>query len=225
MAIARETERTKDWPDWKKKPANPLGDPKKIGGAERGEPMSREKADSGNVNPYFMKVKGSTINCQSCVVAYEARLRGYDVKAKPNFNNPAAKHLSHKTYDAWIDPNTGKPPEMKRNPENVRTWKQTKSWLEQNVKEGERYTFQHGWKGSKSSGHIISVDRDSSGSLRLYDPQTGRTYKGDAADSYLKNTKANSTIMGMKIPRLGITRVDNMQINPKYADGIMEARK
>lgn len=225
MAAAREAERTKDWPDSKKKPANSTNDPGTIGGAKRGEPMEREKANSGNVNPDFMKVKGSTINCQSCVVAFEARLRGYDVKAKPNFNNPSAKHLSHKTSDAWIDPATGKPPEMKRNPENIRTWKQTKKWLEENVKEGERYTFQHAWKGKQQSGHIISVDRDKSGALRLYDPQTGRTYMGKDADAYLSRTKANSTIMGMKFPRLGLTRVDNMQINPEYADGIMEAIK
>lgn len=230
MAMAREKERTKDWPSDKKKPANPLGDPEVIGGSERGEPMDRAKANSGNVNPDFKKVPGSTINCQSCVVAFEARLRGYDVKAKPNHHNSAAEHIAQKTNAAWIDPKTGKHPEILQNDDpSVKVWTQKKiyNWLESNVgKSGERYTFQHGWKTKQTSGHIISVDRDNSGSLRLYDPQTGRTYTGGAINDYLACVKATVSIPTwagpIKMPRLGLTRVDNMQINSKYADKIMQ---
>lgn len=237
MAAAREKERTKDWPkepkkpeDKKpetKKPSNPLGDPDEIGGVKRGEPMDRSAANEGHVNPDFGKVRGSTTNCQSCVVAYEARLRGYDVKTKPNYNNPAAKDLSRKTYDAWIDPSTGEPPKMLRNEPTSGnwTWKKTKNFLEDNVKSGERYTFQHMWKGSRGAGHIVSVDRDSSGQLRIYDPQSGKTYTGSNADSYIKRTKGVSSVYGFKLPDLGLTRVDNMRINPKYANGIMEGLK
>lgn len=226
-AIAREKERTSKLPEKPKapkKPANPHGDPDTIGGAKRGEPMSREEANQNRANPNFSKDYGYRINCQSCVVAYEARLRGYDVQAKANKNNPAAAHLSRATYDAWIDPATGKPPTMQRNdPNSVHTTKQTKAWLEDTIKPGERYTFQHGWKGHGNSGHIISADRDTDGSLRLYDPQVGKTYKGADVDSYLSRIKTSTTIYGTKIGRLGLTRVDNMRINPDYSDGIMEA--
>lgn len=240
MAAAREKDRTKDWKDdtkkpeakpkpESKKPANPLGDPDVISGVKRGEPMDRTAANEGHVNPDYGKVPGSTINCQSCVVAFEARLRGYDVTAKPNHKNPDAKHLSGRTYDAWIDPATGKPPEMLRNvgvsTKSKWTWKDTKNWLEENVESGNRYTFQHMWKGRSRSGHIISVDRDSSGNLRLYDPQTSKTYTGADADAYIKRTKGSSSVYGFKLPDLGLTRVDNMRINPQYANGIMEGLK
>lgn len=237
MAIAREKNRAAGGggggsstkkpakPKAPKQPANPTGDPDTIGGAKRGQPMSRDEANNSNANPNFMKAHGYQINCQSCVVAYEARLRGYDVQAKANTNNPSAKHLSHCTYDAWIDPATGKPPTMLRNdPTKVRTVKQTRQWMEDTIQPGERYTFQHGWKGRTRSGHIISADRDSSGSLRLYDPQTGKTYTGADVDGYLGRIKTTTTVYGAKLGRLGLTRVDNMRINSQFSDGIMEAR-
>lgn len=239
MAIAREKDRTKDWKDPKKpeakkpepkKPANPLGDPDVIGGAKRGEPMDRAAANEGHANPDYRKIPGSTNNCQSCVVAFEARLRGYDVKAKPNRNNPAAKEISRETTKAWIDPATGKPPKMLENDgistKSRWTYKDTKKWLEENIEAGNRYTFQHGWKSSKTTGHIISADRDSSGNLRLYDPQTGRSYTGKDIDGYLRNTSAvRRNFWGDRIAGLGLTRVDNLRINPQYADGIMEGIK
>lgn len=229
MAIAREKERAAGGAKPGEKPKaerpNPLNDPDTIGGAKRGEPMSREEANNSNANPNFMKAPGCTTNCQSCVVAYEARLRGYDVQAKGNHNNPAAKHLSHYTHDAWIDPATGKPPDKLRNdPLTVHTVKQTKKWLEDTIQPGERYTFSHGWKGRSRTGHIISADKDTSGALRLYDPQVGKTYKGADIDGYLKRISTTSSVYGMKISRLALTRVDNMRINPQYADGIMEAK-
>lgn len=97
--------------------------------------------------------------------------------------------------------------------------------MEDTIQTGERYTFRHGWKGRSRTGHIISADKDSSGALRLYDPQTGKTYTGSDVDGYLKNIKTTTTVYGTKLGRLGLTRVDNMRINPQYADGIMEARK
>lgn len=235
MAIAREKDRasgggsstpTPKKPPKPKKPANPTGDPDTIGGAKRGEPMSREEANNSNANPNFMKAPGYNTNCQSCVVAYEARLRGYDVQTKSYNNNPAAQHLARATADAWIDPATGKTATMLRNdPSTVRTVKQTRQWMEDTIQTGERYTFRHGWKGRSRTGHIISADKDSSGALRLYDPQTGKTYTGSDVDGYLKNIKTTTTVYGTKLGRLGLTRVDNMRINPQYADGIMEARK
>lgn len=224
-AIERETERTKDW-DKPKKPPNPLGDPDTIGGAKRGMPMNEKQADSGNVNPDFGKVKGCKDNCQSCVVAYEARLRGYDVKAKPKHNNPAADHISHITSDAWIDPATGKPPKMQRNGTKSKwTWKDTQKFLEDNIQEGCRYTFRHMWKGNGHVGHIISATRKN-GKLELYDPQTGKKYSDPASiKAYLKETRGQSSVMGFKFGVLGLQRVDNMRINPKYANGIMGAIK
>lgn len=56
-------------------------------GIEHGKPMSIDRADRKHANPKFLTlVDGSfrpyTSNCQTCVVAYELRKRGYDVEAK-----------------------------------------------------------------------------------------------------------------------------------------------
>lgn len=224
-AIRRERERQAAMQTAPKKPANPLGDPETIGGVERGEPMTREQANEQRANPNFAKGGGYTVNCQSCVVTYEARLRGYDVQTKPNTkSNDATQHLMYFTNHAWVDPATGGPPKMIRNDvKTVKTPQQTKQWIEDTVQPGERYTFRHGWAGRSRTGHIISADRDSDGSLRLYDPQNGKTYKGAGIDSYLSKTKSVSTSYGKKVSEAWLLRIDNMRINPQYADGIMEA--
>ena len=209
-----------------KKQPNPYGDPEKIGGADRGKPMSREEANEGRVNPKFGQGYGYTHNCQSCVVAFEARLRGYDVTAKSRANNPAANHIASNAQDAWIDPATGKPPAQIRNPLSVTTQKRTRKWLETNVDPNARYVFRHGWKNKKGGmGHIVCIDRDSAGNLRVYDPQNGKTYQGKDLDDYLGQVKTVYQVAGVKYPRAGLIRVDNMRINPGYADGIMEVTK
>ena len=60
--------------------------------------MSFDKADGGNPNPYYKEdvefageLFGYTTNCQTCVVAFEARMRGFDVRALPNNRNPYIK--------------------------------------------------------------------------------------------------------------------------------------
>lgn len=232
MAIAREKERNgapggtttpKDKKPEKKPNNNPLGDPDSINGAERGEPMTREQANSNHVNPNYFKSYGYQVNCQSCVVAYEARLRGYDVQTLPNSKNITAEMLSRDTRLAWIDPTTGKAPNYITN-EKVTTAKKCKAWMEETIQPGERYTFSHGWKGRSRTGHIISADKDESGNLRLYDPQNGKTMQGADIDSYLSRAKFMTTVYGTKIPRARLTRVDNMRIDLVVADGIMEAK-
>lgn len=227
-AIAREKERAAaSKPDTKpeKEPDNGLNDPKTIGGVKAGEPMSHNEADDSNANPNYAKSTGYQVNCQSCVVAYEARLRGYDVTAKANTRaNQSAQYLSHMTHHAWIDPATGKYPDLTRNdPTKVKNAKQTRQWLEETVQTGERYTFSHGWAGRGNTGHIVNLDRDSKGNLRITDAQCGKTYTGDSLDGYLSRTKSVTSVYGTKLGRLGLLRVDNLQINPEFSDGIMEA--
>lgn len=240
-AIAREKERDaaglngpsskqpKKQPAKETKPKDPLGNPKAISGVERGDPMSREEANSGNANPNFSQGGGYRINCQTCVVAYEARLRGYDVQAKPNTKGSQLAELSRNTNDAWVDPATGKAVQQYLYSKNQdaslpTTPKQCRKWLDENVQPGARYTFSHGWKGRGNSGHIISVDRDSSGNLRLYDPQSGLNMTGKAVDTYLSRVRYTRTIAGTKYKTApNLLRVDNLQFNPKYVNNILEA--
>ena len=99
-----------------------------INGVHRGSPMSATDADNGKCNPNKpdkwydrdeyeaqMAEKGGYVyNCQSCAVAYEARVRGYDIVAGSRSNNPTADMLQDDISKAFVDPNTGKPPVTKK---------------------------------------------------------------------------------------------------------------
>lgn len=208
---------------------NPQRNPNEISGAARGEPMSREEANSGNANPNYDKGGGYKTNCQTCVVAYEARLRGYDVQAKPYAKGTDTEKLARNTNAAWVNPRTGKQVSQysysQHQDDGVPTTaKQCRKWLNENVQPGARYTFSHGWKGRGSSGHIISVDKDSSGHLRLYDPQSGKTMTGKDVDTYLSRVRYTRTLYGTKYKTApNLLRVDNLQFNPTYINNILEA--
>lgn len=175
------------------------------------------------------------INCQACVVAYEARLRGYDVEAVGRTKKiQELENLARKCETAWIDPATGKPPKLLTNDPKIRTAKQAQKWLEENVEAGGRYEFAHGWKGTNGrNGHIVTVSRDDSGSLRIFDPQSGKTYAGDGFTEYMGGIKSTYSVERYnprrasgweRIPqgRLQLLRVDNLQINPDVANVVLK---
>ena len=238
-AIAREKERdaaglngppstkkpTKQ-PTKETKPKNPLGNPKTISGVERGEPMSREEANSGNANPNYDQGGGYRVNCQTCVVAYEARLRGYDVQAKPLGDDPTQRALMRNPQLAWEDPKTGRLASSIGGGDSITTPQKCREWMEKAVEPGARYALENVWKGRGTTAHIISCDKDSSGNLRFYDPQSGKTYQGSDIDSYLSRCKYEANVWGTKVnvsPRL--TRIDNMAFNTDVANTAVEVAK
>lgn len=222
-AKERERERTSA-PGFNDPSKTTNNDPTTIAGVKRGAPMSREEADQGNANPNYSQGGGYYINCQSCVVTFEARMRGYDVQTLPNTRGSKLEQLSRMSNHAWLDPKTGEVPKVTRN-ESVTTAKKCKTWLENEMEPGARYTFGHSWKGRSRSGHIICADKDSDGNVRLFDPQSGKTMTGKDVDAYLGRIKYTTTVYGMKVscaPRL--LRVDNKTFNPEFANHIMEAK-
>lgn len=194
-----------------------------IAGVKRGESMTHDQANHGKANPNFNKGGGYHTNCQSCVATYEARLRGYDVITKPNTKGSKLEELSHASYKAWIDPATGTVPVRPQSNPKVTTPKKCRAMLEETIEEGKRYTFSHSWKGRVKSGHIICADRDTDGKVRLFDPQSGKVYKDKDLDNYLERIKYTMTFQRRKYncsPR--ILRVDNLELNPEFANEIME---
>lgn len=174
------------------------------------------------------------VNCQSCVVAYEARLRGYDVEAVGRTKkNQVQEKLATNAESAWIDPSTGKAPTVLHNDPKINTAKQATKWLDQNVEEGGRYEFSHGWKGTSGyNGHIVTVSKQG-GSLRIFDPQNGKTYAGDEFTGYMSRIKSTystkrydySMRSGVKSTphgRLGLLRVDNLQLNETVANAVLK---
>lgn len=194
--------------------------PKQLAGVEPGEPMNFEQANHGSTNPNYSKGGGYYVNCQTCVIANEARRRGYDVTARPK-DTTQANEIARDQRRAWIDPKTGKNPDYMAGCRDVGTPKQAKKYLEDNLKEGERYTLGHSWKGRGSSGHIITAFKDSDG-IHLYDPQSGEKMSGLEVNSYLNRIKYKTSVYGMKI-NLGfrILRVDDKQFNTDMVDKIL----
>ena len=149
---------------------------------------------------------GYRINCQTCVVANEARRRGYDVEATPNTKGSQNERLSRRTNLAWVDPSTGKHPEYMRYDgagrgdsfgKPIPTHKRCMEWLTSDgtIEEGARYTMEFTWKGRGSGGHIVSIER-TEGGLRMYDPQCGMTYNETEISAYMKNIRMRHTRYG-----------------------------
>lgn len=207
-------------------PAPPVDDPLRpdfVAKVKRGNPMTRDEANHGKVNPNLNVSEGYKKNCQSCVVSFEARLRGYDVKTLPKTKGSVLDALSRRTNLAWIDPSTNDNPKYISNKDALTPTKFYK-FVEQTIEKDKRYTLQFVWAGRGSGGHILSIDRDESGALRLYDPQVNRSYMGDYIKQYFKLFKYTETFYGVKsevAPK--ILRIDNMEFNLSVVNNIMEA--
>ena len=179
-----------------------------------GRYQDRKTKERFSKNPNYKKK--FTINCQSCVVAHELRRRGYDVQAVGNTANSIPRVLSHHTELAWLDSNGNIP-----TPKQISwAWQADKDAMAKSMlanldaatKEVGRYHIKWTW-GNMRSGHIITCERLTDGSLRVYDPQNGKEI-ADFAE-YGKGFLHNS---------LKVLRVDNLHFNPLYA-GCLKGNK
>lgn len=206
--------------------AQTAGGARTIANVAPGEPMSFSEADSGHVNPNYGLDRGYSINCQSCVVAFEARQRGYDVQVLPNTPGSMLETLSRDTSLAWIDPQTGNPPkyiydDSKRTPEDYL------DYIDGIIKPGERYTIQFAWAGRGHAGHIVNLDRTPNGLLRIKDNQRGENEKSEwigdfAVLDYLSRMKYEDRSLFSSRPCVPqLLRVDNMDFNYDVVNQIM----
>ena len=193
-----------------------------------GDSMTFEQADSGHVNPNYGKAHGYSINCQSCVVTFEARERGYDVQVLPCTKGSALDRLSIDPRMAWIDPKTGKHPEYIYD-NNRRTAEEYLDFVSEVVKPGNRYTIQFAWKGRGHSGHIVNIDRAPNGLLRIKDNQRGlgepSEWLGDfAVLNYLSRVKYEDKLLfGGSTPCVPqLLRIDNMDFDFSVVNYIMK---
>ena len=202
--------------------------PDELAGVKRGSPMTFEEADSGNVNPNYGQ-KGYDTNCQTCTIVNEARRRGYDVEALPNTPNSMAEKLSHQYTMAWIEPETGKKPEFIVD-KSKDTPKKYLEFMHNTIQPNERYIIGFTWKGKGNSGHIVNLDINENGELRIKDNQRGvkerSEWIGDKAVlNYLKQMKWSEMLSGYKMPKAPkMLRIDNLQFELDVAKKIMKGR-
>lgn len=187
---------------------------------KKGIAMDFEAANELRANINYAVSDGYRVNCQSCVVSYELRRRGYDVTAQPKLGNgDIPDQLSKRTNLAWIDPKTMTTPRLKtiglqvnsRGSIIADSWKNTLADLDNATKEVGRYHLGFGWKG-KNSGHIITAERLENGSLKIYDPQSGESNIW---------TKEYMSRIGLSKSGIEILRVDNLLVNTDIIDGVV----
>lgn len=189
-----------------------------LGNVEKGREMTFTEADSGNVNPRFEDNEGYQNNCQTCVVVFEARLRGWDVEAKSFMENSNCEKLSENTSLAWLT-SDGKHPKYIFNTK-ANSVDDMYQFIADTVKPGERYTMQGYWRyGICDGGHIISVFREPTGNLVFYDPQIDKIYnersiKKDVLNEMQKGNTEDTTIK--------LLRIDNLKIDKDFVDPIVK---
>ena len=198
--------------------------PDALNGAKRNKPMTFEQANSGKPNPKYGKNDGYGKNCQSCVVVFEARLRGYDLETLPNLPGSGCKELSRKSMEAWINPETGENFTNRELSFEGRTAIQLYKKLDETIQIGERYIFGFPWKGRGNKGHIINVYKNEDGSLVLYDPQVNEFTIGEKlVKSYLRELKYDFTFMGRRMKeKHRLLRVDDKIIDPNWLERISQ---
>lgn len=187
--------------------------PDELAGVKQTQPKTyKDLYVDGDTNPFYGSQKAFSINCQTCVVAAEARIRGYEVSATGNNGRETSpnKKLSHNTTTAWIDPKTGRSPALQ--PFDVKNADELMEQLKGQMEKGARYTFEHTNVGSKS-GHIMCLYLNEYGQPEIYDPQInivrtqGNTSTGDGKTYYYMKHQINYK------EKVYITRVDNKAFN------------
>lgn len=193
-----------------------------IAGKSQGNPMTFQEANQLKCNPNFKSSEAYRINCQSCVVSYEARRRGYDVQTLPNTKGSMLEKLSKKTNLAWIDPETGKHPEYIFDV-SADSPRKLFQFLQKEISQSGRYTLEFNWKGRGNKGHIISTEKGEDGKFFLYDPQIGKKYTDVEALRYLTRLKYETSVYGSKFKTPAkLLKVDGLDFNEEIVDFILE---
>lgn len=233
--ISGELIKDMTYAEWKAAKAKTVekstGQEQTIAGIVRGQPMTHAEADTGRVNPNFRLGGGYTINCQSCVATYEARLRGYDVEVVPNDReHPACRELAKDTRRIWKKKD-GSTAEYMIGDGGY--WKYAGVWegetptarrlekkLLEALDENGRYTIQFKWRGF-NSGHIVTIQKDAD-ELVIYDPQSNKLLRGKYVSEYLDRMQYQRQIHGMKYYSWpSVMRVDDKDFNFDMANKVM----
>ncbi|MGI5070523.1 hypothetical protein HRO26_05185 [Treponema pectinovorum] len=176
--------------------------------------MNFRQADGGSPNPNYKKGGGYAKNCQTCVVAYELRRRGYNVEALPNYKGSMLDVLSYRTNIAWVNRETGKNPDYIKPEGN--TLNKVFEWLRNNLKPNNRYTIEWQWT-AKSSGHIIHCFKNKNNKVSFYDPQKGINNRfEDDINKYFENAIIKS---------LKLLDVQNCDINMNVVNKILKKKE
>lgn len=187
----------------------------------QGKIMNFTEADGSRCNPKFAienaRELGYYDNCQTCTVAYELRRRGFNVEAMSNKDNEFYEKWCVQNKFDWLDrflTEDGKRANYKRSMTIKDTGLAKLKFIEDQTAVQGRYEIYCAWKGRKD-GHVFIVERQKNGNLLWYDPQNGR--RGgwmDFNDNYINK---------MQHDQIGVLRIDDKIINPKFGSRLLKS--
>ena len=122
------------------------------------------------------------------MIVYEMRLRGYKIKA-----GLKVEELSANSAIAWLDPETGLPPEIHNAGLKKGADKDSPIKLfADKLKESERYNFVYGYKKDKKK-HVVTITREGD-KIIMYDPQANETNVWSSIGSIPDNIRLESLV-------------------------------
>lgn len=147
-----------------------------------------------DANPNYDMGPEYQYNCQRCIIATEARLRGYDVQALPTSSDDTMpRGLNYLS-------NFDNPNPISISSRSARTSQKSVESEMAGFGDNSRAVMSFGWSGG-GSGHVINVVRRN-GRTGYYDGQTGEKYDATA----LFNAMSRSS-------GITLTRVDNLSFS------------
>lgn len=164
----------------------------------KGKSLSIADAVMG-ANPYYSgSYREFSENCQRCVVAYEARRRGYNVTAQPTFSGdviPTVVHGNGRWQGAFKN--------AKRLDVSGKNIESVTSKINAKMKDfgnGSRAVVAVQWK--KGGGHVINIE-NRSGKVYYVDAQVGQKY---TSSNFFKNVNLSS---------VALVRTDNLNFSSR----------
>lgn len=189
----------------------------------QGKVMNFTEADGSKANPDYgiegAAEKGFRDNCQTSTVAYELRRRGFDVEAKGNpveegFTKMREAQHTLDWRKRYLNKDGSAADYSWSRSEKVEDTVEAKTeFIKGKTSEQGRYEVYCSWKGSDES-HVFIVERTKEGDLIWFDPQSGK--KGSEVEKYVER---------MDESLVGVMRIDDKMINPRYSSRFLKARK
>lgn len=189
----------------------------------QGKIMNFSEADQGRANPNFSMTDASELgykhNCQTCTMAYELRRRGFCVEAVPNpvvsgyKNYREFSKYCRKEGVEWTDRflnADGTPATYSWSGGIKDTGLAKLKFIDTATAEQGRYEVYCAWKGG--SAHVWIMERQKDGELLWFDPQSGR--RGGLFDDFVSSAKPD---------KIGVMRIDDKLVNPKFAKRLLKA--
>lgn len=209
--------------------------PERVAGVPRTKVrMTFGEADGRRANPWYEVGETGETNCAACAAANEVRIRGYDVVARrfpigdkdvSSIEKRAMRSLAEEPYIAFMDSKTGLlPSPIRLMDDELPTPANFYKMLEDTIGDGERYILRFTNSAADNTGHVVCIDRNAHGRLRILDPQCGSVYEGKAVRKYLERVRfVRPSDDGMVESNNYLFRVDNAEMNLKVLDIVLGA--